>query len=85
MAKSGASRGNLSRQRPEAETGAGAPVPAKCRAEEFGFKVRSAWCLVKSPKRCSFAVPFAGGFICCHPQRERIVARTLAEKQSRPR
>jgi hypothetical protein len=62
------------------EVGAGAPMSAKCRVEVIGFQTRSLWCLVLSPRACRFAQPFAGRFLCCHPERERILARTLAEK-----
>ena len=59
--------------------GALAPDLAKCRARLIHVGLPSAWCLVRAPDKCRYSVPFAGKYICCHPQRARIVARTLAE------
>jgi hypothetical protein len=83
MPKSNSSSGDLTPPQPTPVVGAGAPIPAQCRGEAIGYEVRSVWCLVRWPRPCRFSQPFADGFLCCHPQRERIVARTRAEKPSR--
>ncbi len=75
---------NAERKPPQSieEVGAGAPIPAICRAQLISVGHRSAWCLVEGGPRCKFSEPFANGFLCCHPQRERIILRTLVDHAS---
>jgi len=53
-----------------------APDPADCRAEPIYHGQPSAWCLATRNIHCPFSLPFADSYICTHPDRERIVART---------
>jgi hypothetical protein len=49
-------------------------LPA-CRAKPAGFG-DYVDCLVARPGRCRFALAFGEGYLCRHPARHEIVART---------
>jgi hypothetical protein len=66
---------------PESEIGAGAPEPAQCRARFIHIEHRAAWCLCNEGPRCRFSLSFGASFLCEHPERERIIARTLGQDQ----
>jgi hypothetical protein len=38
-----------------------------------------AWCLAPQGYDCRFSQPFGDALLCCHPQRDRIVARKPAQ------
>jgi len=62
--------------RPASETG---PVIRKdCRAARIGEVTEFAECLVKTDASCPHRLTFIGYRYCVHPQREAIIARTLA-------
>jgi hypothetical protein len=84
MSKSNSSSAGSKPPRHPEEVGAGAPEPSKCRAEPIGWAPLVAWCLFESPVKCRFSEPFESRWLCCHPQRERIVARAQAEARRPP-
>ena len=61
------------------EIAVGAPEPAKCRARLIHLGRDASWCLAEPSSRCPYAIPFGATFLCVHPDRELIAARTLAE------
>lgn len=61
---------------PARAVGAGAPDPAKCRAERNRYGPNLARCLVRPIPQCAFGFYFAGGYFCRHPEVDRIIART---------
>ena len=63
-----------------AEIGAGAPNPEKCQAGRKSHGLDLPLCFVKPTPRCRFGLPFAGAYFCRHPEVERIIARTRAQK-----
>ena len=65
--------GNLDHKMPGA-----LPDTAICRAKRVGSTVELADCLVENPYRCPYALGFAYGHLCRHPEREEIIARTEA-------
>jgi hypothetical protein len=62
------------------EIGAGAPDPAACRAEAIFQDAKVAWCKRGQGTVCKFSLPYGSDLVCCHPERERIVARTLGQR-----
>jgi len=62
------------------EIGAGAPDPAACRAEAIFQDAKVAWCKRGQGTVCRFSLPYGSEHVCCHPERERIVARTLVQR-----
>ncbi len=63
---------------------AGAPEPVNCRAESILLGRDAAWCLTNPRRACSYALPFGSSFLCVHPDRDVIVARTRANPPSAP-
>ncbi len=57
------------------------PDPSVCRAKHAGFG-DFADCLVEHPTSCRYSLSFGDGHLCRHPQREEIVRRTLARRES---
>ena len=57
------------------------PDPAICRA--LRVLPNLVECLVVKPRPhvCPHATPFGSGIFCKHPDREQIIARTIAEKK----
>ena len=55
--------------------------PTICRGKKRGEFV---WCLVESPGRCPFCLPFGYGRICQIPERVAIVARTEVDRPEPP-
>jgi hypothetical protein len=51
------------------------PDPAICRAKPAGWG-DYADCLVDGPYLCRFALPFGFRYLCLHPERAAIIART---------
>lgn len=62
------------------EIGAGLPDPAACRAEAIFQDAKVAWCKRAKGAVCKFSLPYGSDLVCCHPERERIVARTLGQR-----
>ena len=67
-----------------AEVGVGAPEPAKCRVGAMIPGLQGGWCLVRPTPACPFGASIGLGCLCRHPEIGRIIARTLAGKESRP-
>ena len=57
------------------DVGAGAPDPSACVARLILRGEPPAWCLAPLGHECRFSQPFGEALLCCHPQRDRIVAR----------
>ncbi len=57
------------------------PDPQFCRAAEL--TAAFADCLVEKPLRCPYAMPWGYTYLCGHPERSSIVAKTkqLREQQ----
>ena len=55
------------------------PNSPDCRAKKAGFG-DYVDCLVESSRACSFALPFANGFLCRHPNNLQIAARSSGGK-----
>lgn len=55
--------------------GRGAPNLPSCRAKPAGFG-DYVDCLAARPEQCLFALAFGEGYLCQHPARRDIVART---------
>jgi hypothetical protein len=51
------------------------PDPEVCRARLSGFADRVN-CITAGQWCCSFAIPFGLGYLCVHPDRFQIAART---------
>jgi hypothetical protein len=67
------------------EVGAGAPEPAKCKAGRALHGLDLPLCFVKPTPNCKFGVQFARTYFCRHPQVERIIARTRAQRSGNAR
>ena len=63
--------------------GVGAPEPAKCRAKHLISGKPLALCLSGSGTRCGFSSWFGDELLCYHPERGRIIQRTLARMARR--
>jgi len=55
------------------------PDTAKCRAKKAGFG-GYVDCLAEQSQNCSYALPFANGFLCRHPENLQIALRTSGVK-----
>ncbi len=69
---------------PPAKVGAGAPEPTLCRVGALIRGFEAGWCLVRPIPYCQFGFTYGDGYLCRHPEIERIIARTQAQ-QSIPR
>jgi hypothetical protein len=67
------------------EIGAGAPHPPKCLAKWVLGGHNAAWCLANEGHYCPFSRHFGSDLLCEHPDRERIVERTLRRAKRRKR
>ena len=76
---SGAHIPNKDRSRPEPKPARTFPDVAICRAKPSGFG-DYADCLVDDPRSCRYALSFGDGYLCRHPKRAEIVARTEAKQ-----
>jgi hypothetical protein len=54
------------------------PILNWCRAARIGDAIDFAECLVKTGASCPHCLVFNTFLYCVHPQREQIIARTLA-------
>ena len=61
---------------------AGAPDPAKCRAVPIVQDGKTARCISETGHKCSFSQAYGSGRFCEHPDRNHIVARTLAQNKA---
>jgi hypothetical protein len=77
-----ASKGTVAPHPHEDEIGAGAPDPAKCEARTIMRGEPPAWCLAPGGRDCRFSQPFGDALLCCHPQRDAIVARKWKASRS---
>jgi hypothetical protein len=59
----------------------GAPDPSKCRAVKVVEGGQTARCISETAPKCNYSKPYGSGHFCEHPDRERIVQRTLVEKK----
>jgi hypothetical protein len=50
------------------------PEWSECRVE--GLSNNFAVCLVEKPRMCPHVLPFGRGYLCKHPKRAEIIART---------
>jgi len=57
----------------------GVPFGAICRAKALSGNVEIAACLVREPQYCPYAWRYGWDWICTHPRRREIVARTQEE------
>lgn len=66
------------------EVGAGAPEPHRCEVGALipGFK--GGWCLVRPIPYCPLGFFYGDGYLCRHPEIQRIIARTQARKRPAP-
>ena len=58
------------------------PDPAICRASDMGDG-DLVNCLVQRASLCLYALSFGYGYLCRHPQRKEIAARTKAEQDKK--
>ena len=63
---------------PQHPSQAGPPIPDRCRAARIGEVTHFAQCLVKGRVPCPHRFSFGIHHYCEHPDREAIIARTLA-------
>jgi hypothetical protein len=63
---------------PQPASKLGQAVLDDCRAARIGDVTEFAECLVKTRASCSHGFVFNAFRYCVHPQREKIMARTLA-------
>jgi len=61
------------------EIGAGAPEPARCAVGGMIHGLNNGWCLVRPIPRCPHGFSYGDGYICRHPEIQRIIARTEAQ------
>jgi hypothetical protein len=64
------------------EVGAGAPEPAKCSVRGMLGGCNGGWCLVRPIPYCHFGFVYGFGYLCRHPEIQRIIARTTAKSNS---
>ncbi len=57
------------------------PDIANCRAVRFGLNDDIVYCLRDNARSCGYALAFGRSFLCLHPKRGEIVARTLASPE----
>ena len=65
------------------EVGAGAPEPAKCSVGGLLDGCHGGWCLVRPIPYCDFGFVYGFGYLCRHPEIQRIIARTTAKSTVR--
>lgn len=64
------------------EVGAGAPEPAMCQVGALVPGFQGGWCLVRPIPYCPLGFAYGDGYLCRHPEIERIIARTRAKNSS---
>ena len=67
------------------EAGAGAPEPDKCAGGGLLRGCQGGWCLVRPVPDCQFGFVYGSGYLCRHPEIERIIGRTRAKNSTRTR
>jgi hypothetical protein len=65
---------------PQSASGAGPVIRDDCRAARIGEVAEFAECQVKTDASCPHRLVFNAYLYCVHPQREAIIARTLARE-----
>jgi hypothetical protein len=70
---------------PITEVGAGAPEPAKCTVGGLLRGCNGGWCLVRPIPYCEFGFVYGLGYLCRHPEIQRIIARTQATNSASSR
>ena len=65
------------------EVGAGAPNPAACQVRALVPGFQGGWCLVRPIPYCPHGFAYGDGYLCRHPEIERIIARTQAQQSGR--
>ena len=60
---------------------AGSPLRDDCRAARIDEITEFAECLGKADQSCPHRMTFSTYLYCLHPQREAIIARTLARQK----
>jgi hypothetical protein len=60
---------------------AGPAIRNDCRAARIGEVIEFAECQVKTGASCPHRLTFSVHRYCVHPQREAIIARTLADER----
>ncbi|HOX56255.1 MAG TPA: hypothetical protein P5205_04175 [Candidatus Paceibacterota bacterium] len=73
---------NTALPRATTEVGAGAPQPELCQVGAYVPGFEGGWCLVRPIPYCPLGFLYGDGYLCRHPEIERIVARTKARKSS---
>jgi hypothetical protein len=63
---------------PQPASQAGVAIPPHCRAARIGDATDFANCLVETREPCPHGFVSGSFHYCVHPQREAIIARTLA-------
>ena len=67
------------------EVGAGAPDPALCEVGALVPGFKGGWCLVRPIPYCPLGFAYGDGYLCRHPEIQRIIARTQAQRsRNRP-
>ena len=64
---------------PQPASQAGSPIRDECRAARIAEATAFVQCLGKTEPLCPNRMTFNAYLYCLHPQREVIIARTLAE------
>ena len=64
------------------EIGAGSPEPDMCEVRGMLRGCNGGWCLVRPIPLCQFGFRYGSGYLCRHPQIDRIIARTRAAHSS---
>ena len=64
------------------EVGAGAPEPDKCLVGGMLSGCDGGWCLVRPIPYCQFGFAYGFGYLCRHPEIQRLIARTQARASS---
>ena len=76
----------LHRKPPSSKTAtgvvAGAPEPAKCQVRALVPGFQGGWCLVRPIPYCPLGFAYGDGYLCRHPEIERIIARTRGKHSS---
>ncbi len=67
---------------PQPASEAGAVIRHDCRAARIGEVTEFAECQAKSDASCPHRFAFNAYLYCIHPQREAIIARTLAREMT---
>jgi hypothetical protein len=64
-----------------AEVGVGAPQPELCQVRAVTPDFNGGWCLVRPIPYCPLGFLYRDGYLCRHPEINRIIARTRAQKR----